>query len=146
MSLLSEPHERRPSGSDGERGPSGPSERGVLSDLLHARAYDADGRDLGLVKDVRLVQDGPLTAGFDHRLRLDGLVVGGRLLGVRLGFMRHEITGPWLIAALFRRLERRCRYYLWDDVESWEPGVVRLRPGARGRSSRDGGTVEITAM
>jgi hypothetical protein len=107
----------------------------LLSDLLHAKAVDGSGADLGLVKDVRLVQDGPLVEGFGHGLRLDGIVVGGRLLGVRLGFMRHEITAPWLLATLFRRLEARCRYYRWDDVETWEPGLVRLKAGAEARSA-----------
>ena len=120
--------------------------RGLLSDLLHAKTFDAGGQDLGLVKDVRLVQDGPYIEGFGNALRLDGIVVGGRLLGVRLGFMRHEITGPWLIAAIFRRLEARTAYYAWDDVETWEPGLVRLRAGARGRPTGEGGTVEITAV
>lgn len=108
-------------------------ERVRLSDLLHAKVFDADGTSLGLVKDVRLVQDGPLIEGFGHGLRLDGIVVGGRLLGVRLGFMRHEITGPWLIARLFRALEKRTSYFVWDDVESWEPGIVLLRAGATAR-------------
>jgi hypothetical protein len=48
---------------------------------------------------------------------------------VRLGFGRADVRGPWLLDAIFSRLERHARYYAWDQLD-WEPGVVRLRAGA----------------
>ncbi|MDQ1374192.1 MAG: hypothetical protein QOJ09_1530 [Actinomycetota bacterium] len=98
-----------------------------LSDLLHSTVVDADGREVGTVDDVRLVQDGPTVANFDAALRVEGLVVGGGALGLRLGYHRAGVTGPWLLKALFTWLERRARYVPWDDVTSWEDDIVHLR-------------------
>jgi len=100
-----------------------------LSDLVDATVYDAEGTDLGEVEDVLLVQDGPFVEGFGHKLRLDGVVIGKRSRGLRLGFGRGEVHGPWLLKALFGALERHAEYYAWDQLD-WEEGIVRLRPGA----------------
>ena len=100
-----------------------------LSDLVNAVAFDAEGMPIGEVEDVRLVQDGPFVEGFGHKLRLDGVVIGKRARGLRLGFERANVRGPWLLKALFTRLERHARYYTWDEID-WEPGAVRLKPGA----------------
>ena len=100
-----------------------------LSDLVNATALDAGGAVLGEVEDVRLVQDGPFVEGFGHKLRVDGVVIGKRSRGLRLGFGRANVQGPWLLKAIFTRLERHASYYSWDELE-WEPGTVRLKPGA----------------
>ena len=97
-----------------------------LSDLLHSSVLDADGQRLGSVDDVRLVQDGPLLLPFGAAFRVEGLMVGHRSVGTRLGFIRGGIRGPWLLRALLTALERRARYVLWDDVESWDGEVVRV--------------------
>lgn len=99
----------------------------LLSELLHSHVVDADGRDVGSVDDVRLVQDGPLLLPFGAAFRVEGVVVGHRAVGMRLGYQRSDMKGPWLLATLFRRLERRARYVPWDDVVSWEDDVVRIR-------------------
>jgi hypothetical protein len=101
-----------------------------LSELLGAETSAGDGTSLGRVKDVRLVQDGPYVEGFGNALRVAGVVVGGRNLGIRMGFARAEVRGPWPLTILFRALERRADYYDWDEVASWEPGRLRLRAGA----------------
>jgi hypothetical protein len=101
-----------------------------LSELLEAATYDADGTRLGTVKDVRLVQDGPYVEGFGHALRVEGVVVGTRAFGIRLGFDRAEVRGPWPLTTIFRRFEQRARYFRWEDVGSWEPHVLRLNPDA----------------
>jgi hypothetical protein len=80
-----------------------------LSDLLHSRVIDVDGVDLGRVKDVLATQEGPQVGGHDAVLAVDGLVVGGHQ-ATRLGFERGGAQGPWPIAALFRRLERKARF------------------------------------
>jgi hypothetical protein len=100
-----------------------------LSDLVDAPAYAADGTVLGHVEDVRLVQDGPFVEGFGHKLRVDGLVVGMRNRGLRLGFGRARVRGPWLLKAVSSRLEQHAQYFTWDEIE-WEPGRVRIKPGA----------------
>jgi hypothetical protein len=101
-----------------------------LSDLLGAPVTDADGQALGEVQDVRLVQDGAYVEGFGQALRVEGIVTGKGTLAVRLGFARAGIKGPWPLTAIFRRLERRARYYTWDGVEAWDESGVRLKPGA----------------
>jgi hypothetical protein len=98
-----------------------------LSELLHATVLDADGVDIGAVDDVRLVQDGPLLLPFGAALRIEGLVLGHAAIGIRLGFGRKTVTGPWLLRVIFNRLARRARYAPWRMVESIEDGVVRLR-------------------
>lgn len=98
-----------------------------MGDLLESRVADADGRDLGVVHDVRLVQDGPLLEGFGHALRVDGLVVGPGSWAVRLGYLRHGVKGPWLVKALAQAVERRTRFVPWGDVEAWDGRHVRLR-------------------
>lgn len=98
-----------------------------LGELLHCDVVDADGRTVGSVDDVRLVQDGPLLAGFGAALRVDGLVVGAGGLAVRLGFHRHQVKGPALLRWAAGALERRARFVPWDEVAAWEGGEVRLR-------------------
>jgi sporulation protein YlmC with PRC-barrel domain len=87
-----------------------------LSDLLGAQAFDSDGQPLGAVRDVRLVQDGPIQGTFGAGFRVRGLVVGGSAVSSRLGYDRRGVRGPWVIAALARRLSRDNLYVPWDDV------------------------------
>ena len=101
-----------------------------ISDLLRSRVVDLDGRELGSVDDVHLVQDGQLLPNFGAALRVAGLVVGRGGLGVRLGYHRAGVRGPWPIKAMFNRVERRARYVSWDQVAAWEEGTVRLSVGA----------------
>jgi hypothetical protein len=98
----------------------------LLSELLNARVVDVDGKDLGLVEDVRLVQDGPLLLPFGAALRVTGVIVGRGALGIRLGYYRGGVQGPWLLRMIFERLERRARYVNWDDVANWDGDTVRL--------------------
>jgi len=90
-----------------------------LSDLLHSKVVDADGRPLGEVQDVLVRRAEPLLGGHVGPLRVEGLIVGGRQ-GTRLGYERGGPQGPWLLSALFRRLERRARFVPLRDVASWE--------------------------
>lgn len=97
-----------------------------LSDLIHSRVVDADGADLGKVDDVHVVQDGPLVEGFGASLRVLGLVVGPGSIGLRLGFHRMSMKGPWPLSAIFRRLERRSLYVPWEMVADPGSGVVTI--------------------
>ena len=95
-----------------------------LGELLRSNVIDERGRKLGSVDDVRLVQDGPVLGGFGAALRVDGLVVGKGGLGVRLGFHRAQVKGPWPLKAVLGARERRARYVPWARVKSWSDGVV----------------------
>ena len=101
-----------------------------LSELLGLSVIDSDGRGLGQVRDVRLVQDGPFIEGFGHALRVEGLLVGGGALGVRLGIARAGVRGPWPLTTWFRWRERRARYIDWSDVAGHDERELHLRPGA----------------
>jgi hypothetical protein len=98
----------------------------LISELLRSHVVDADGRDLGSVNDVRLIQDGPVIDGFGAALRVDGLVVGAGSIAVRLGYHRHRIKGPALLSAILGALERRARFVAWEQVASWDGSTVRL--------------------
>ena len=87
-----------------------------LSDLLGASVFDRDGVDLGRVRDVRLVQDGPVQGTFGAGLRLQGLIVGPVAVSSRLGYGRLGVDRPWLVAAVAHRLNRDSRYVAWADV------------------------------
>lgn len=99
----------------------------LLSDLLHTEVVDADGRTIGSVHDVHLVQDGPLLLPFGAAYRVEGLLVGRGSLGTRLGYHRGGGQGPWLLKSLFGALERRAHFVAWEDVESYDSDVIRLR-------------------
>lgn len=91
-----------------------------LSELLDRPVVDAGGRRLGKVRDVRLVQDGPITGGTQAAMRVDAVVVSRGWRGVRLGYLRGEVRGPWLLRTIFGRLERAARtiplrHLVWDD-------------------------------
>lgn len=97
-----------------------------LTDLLGARLVDRDGSDVGKVRDVWLVQDGPPAGPFGAALRVDRLVVGRFGLGSRLGYERPSVTGPWPLAWYFRREHAERAAASWSDVTAVEEGRVRL--------------------
>jgi hypothetical protein len=78
------------------------------------------------VDDVRLVQDGPLLLPFGAAFRVEGLMVGHRSVGTRLGYVRRGVRGPWLLRIIFAALERRARYVAWDDIVAWDGSTVRV--------------------
>ncbi len=97
-----------------------------LSDLLHSQVLDPDGVSLGSVDDVRMVQDGPLLLPFGAAFRVEGLMVGHRSIGTRLGYVRRGVKGPWLLRIIFTALERRACYVPWDDVVTWDGSAVHV--------------------
>ena len=90
-----------------------------LGDLLWAEAVDADGADLGQVHDLRLRHS--MTPDGRHRLVVEGVMVGAGAVSARLGYAYGDVQGPWVVAALMRRIGRRSRYVRWSDL-AWEPG------------------------
>jgi hypothetical protein len=97
-----------------------------LSDLLGARVIGIDGRDHGVVTDVRLVQDGPILGMFGAAFRAHGLIVNRHRFGAHLGFDRAGVRGPWLLKRLFALVQGDPRYAAWDTVRSIEPHLIRI--------------------
>ena len=97
-----------------------------LSDLLGADVVDEAGRSAGHVHDVRLVQDGPLVGAFGASLRVDGLLVGRRSIGARLGYGRGKMHGPLLVKLAGGWLFHDGRYVDWDRVQHLEPDRILI--------------------
>jgi sporulation protein YlmC with PRC-barrel domain len=110
-----------------------------LSDLLDSEVLDADGKAIGHVHDVRMVQDGPIQGTFGAALRVQGLVVGRPALGARLGLDRAGTTGPWILKAFFRAI-RTDLYVEWESVRSIEQERIVIR--RRGRDLLPAATTE----
>jgi hypothetical protein len=98
------------------------------SELLGRPVHDSAGRLLGIVIDLRCVQDGPLR-GSMAAPRVDQLIVSPRRTGSMLGYHRPEQRGPWLIRTIVRWLHRNERTIAWDDVQVdlRDGGPIRLR-------------------
>lgn len=96
------------------------------TDLMGAKVVGRDGRPIGVVTDVRLVQDGPITGSFGAAFRVHGLVIGRTTIGAHMGFDRKNVRGPWLLKALFGRIQGTQRYAEWSLIRSLEPDLVRL--------------------
>jgi hypothetical protein len=97
-----------------------------LSELLGAEVVDEHGRPVGKVHDVRLEAAGPELEGFGASLRLEGLIVGRRALGVRFGFGRGGVRGPWLLKAVFGSLGHGGRYVAWHRIRSVQAQRIRI--------------------
>lgn len=107
-----------------------------LAELLGCRLFDCDGTEIGSVHDVRFVADGPPYAGTGKAsYRLDALIVGGRAVGDRLGFTRHEMKGPWPLTVLFPRLARHSYLVPWEDVTRFDRPRIEIRRRASDLSS-----------
>jgi len=98
-----------------------------LSDLLASTVFDHDGRAIGRVRDVRLVQDGPLVDGTQAAFRVDAILTGGGMIGTRIGYDRGQVRGPALLRWLFSRGERRARTIPMHELE-WDEEQRSLRP------------------
>lgn len=111
--------------SDGSREPTV-----RLSELMDCPVVDASGEAVGKVRDVRLVQDGPVVGGFGAAFRVEGLIVGPALAGTRLGYGRSGMTGPWLLEAPLRRFRHRLRFVPWDRVRDVGPPRIVISGSA----------------
>jgi sporulation protein YlmC with PRC-barrel domain len=104
-----------------------------LSDLLEKPVIDIAGQPLGRVHDVRLRQDGPINAGFDAALHVEGLIIGRGGLATRLGYGRTGSRGPWLVRLL---LEARHKpsFVAWGSVRAIEADRIIIDGDASSRS------------
>lgn len=98
-----------------------------LSDLLDRPVVDELDHEVGRVFDVRLVQDGPLQGVWGAALRVQGLLVAPRTAGMRLGYDRSGIRGPWLARLLVQLWGgRRARFVGWERVTTVERDRIRI--------------------
>ncbi len=95
-----------------------------MSDVMGRPVVDAAGTSVGQVSDVRLVQDGPFIEGFGNALRLDAVVVGRGGVASRLGYVRGDVRGPWLLRVLAASLERRAYLIAWSDLQETDTGFT----------------------
>lgn len=88
-----------------------------LSDLLGREVVTEDGEGLGRVRDVRLVQDGPLLGTWGAALRVEALIVGRGAVLARLGFSHDTPSEPDLLQRAHGPLRRRRPVPVpWDRV------------------------------
>ena len=62
--------------------------------------------------------------GFGAALRLDGLVVGRRAVGARLGYERGRMRGPLPVRLLAGWLRHDGRYVEWGRVRTIDPDRI----------------------
>lgn len=103
------------------------------SELLGAPVVDADGVELGPVRDVRVTESG-------GALTVAGLVVGGgplAHLAHAWGFAEGRAQGPWLFRVLTGPASRDARFVSAARVAEWEPRVRLDCPAAELRALRE---------
>jgi sporulation protein YlmC with PRC-barrel domain len=93
------------------------------SELIGRDVIDRAGHRIGVVTDLRCVQDGPLRGALATP-RLAALVVRPRHTGALLGYHRPAQHGPWLIRVIVERLHRHARLVPWTAVTAYEPQIV----------------------
>jgi len=98
------------------------------SDLIGREVRTADDESVGVITDLRCVQDGPVR-GTQAALRVDALLVSRHHTGSVLGYDRERQQGPWLIRAVVRRLHRHMQVVPWSDVDSEGPPIRLRRTG-----------------
>lgn len=93
--------------------PESPDARPVVrsSALIGQVVTDRRGDQLGRIADLETARDA------DGRERVVAAMVTGSRWGRLLGYERAEVTGPWLLEWLARRVIRRhTRRVAWTDV------------------------------
>jgi hypothetical protein len=93
------------------------------SDLIGRPVRDSAGRRVGVVIDLRCVQDGPLR-GAMAAPRVRSVVVSRRRVGSMLGYNRPGQQGPWLVRLIVRWLHRDLLIVPWESIQLTD-GEVR---------------------
>jgi sporulation protein YlmC with PRC-barrel domain len=94
------------------------------SELLASQVYDASGRPLGPVRDIRVSRSG---------FRVVGLVVGGgpfASVAHGWGYAQGRADGPRVLRALTRRATRQARFIPAERVADWGPGKLEIEGAA----------------
>jgi sporulation protein YlmC with PRC-barrel domain len=85
------------------------------SDLIGRPVFESGGRQVGIVTDLRCVQDGPVR-GSMAAPRVHSVIVSGRRTGSMLGYDRRDQQGPWLIRVIVRWLHRKSTIVAWESL------------------------------
>ena len=101
-----------------------------LSDLLGVSVFDAAGRRLGTVTDVRLAIRGNLDS-HPGPPSVFGLVVSPRTGSSYLGYERTDVRRPVVLAALLRWRHRGTFLTLWTDLHTVGTDRITVRDGYR---------------
>ena len=96
------------------------------TDILGKQAWHDSGVKLGIVHDIRAVQEQPF--GSAGALRVTGIVVGRGSVGVRLGYGSPEQRGPALLNAIFGRRARHAKHIPWHELRIEADRVVVSTP------------------
>ena len=94
------------------------------SDLIGRPVVDTTGRRVGIVTDLRCIQDGPLR-GAMAAPRVHQVILSSRRLGSMLGYQRPEQRGPWLVRLIVRWLHRDLMVVPWEAIQLSEHGEIR---------------------
>lgn len=100
------------------------------SDLIGREVTDAGGAPIGVITDLRCVQDGPLR-GSNAALRIDSLLVSRHHTGSVLGYDRRR-QGPLLVRLVVKWLHKDMRVVPWSAIADEGP-PIKLKPGAEPR-------------
>lgn len=85
------------------------------TELIGCTVHDPAGALIGHVHDLRFHTTGSHDTGWHSRLT--GIACGKRApLGHRLGYGIGDMTGPWPLSVLFRRLRQRSIEIDWADI------------------------------
>ena len=106
-----------------ERGAYGKTIR--LMALLNKGVRDRNGDLIGKTHDVFCIRDGPALGG-EPAYRIEHLIAGRGAFGDRLGYDRHDMTGPAPLAALFNRLKRGAVGFRWSDIAEVDAERITL--------------------
>jgi sporulation protein YlmC with PRC-barrel domain len=110
-----------------------------MSDLLGSTVKDLAGRRLGHVHDVRLVQNGPILGSWGASFTADALLVGPHAVGVRLGYGRSDVRGPWVVRVTFQAIHGVLDAIPWHSIVAIQPGTILVRENEDpGDGPRDG--------
>jgi sporulation protein YlmC with PRC-barrel domain len=100
------------------------------SDLIGLDVFDADGHRLGVVTDLRCIQDGPLR-GAMQAPRVSSLLVSRSHTGSLLGYDRRAQQGPWLVRTIIALLHRRAVLVPWEAVGDRSGRITLNRQATR---------------
>jgi hypothetical protein len=94
------------------------------TELVGLDVLDRAGRRLGVVIDLRCIQDGP-PRGAMAALRVDSLLVSRRRAGSLLGYQHRSQQGPWLLRTILCRLHGDTLVVPWSAVRE-HTGHIQL--------------------
>jgi sporulation protein YlmC with PRC-barrel domain len=92
-------------------------------DLIGLAVVNRRGDKLGIVTDLRCIQDGPLRGSLAMP-RVDSVLVSRGHTASLLGYDRREQQGPWLVRVVVQWMHRDFRVVPWDQIELHEDRLV----------------------